>query len=374
MARRPRVHARRRALARVRVSRIGAGRAATQRARRALGSGVSGSLLGFSRARGSPRRRDPSQRPPRAPRSARHATIRPALGNARSRLRSGARAHGAARGSGRNDRRRLRSDQHGPGRVRGRSRDDRPGSPARDRGRTRNRGGRRAADRRSRRPRACEAHRDGARTGIVRTERTSGFTPVNKEEEKLMRKGILALWLFTGMAGAVEAPIVPAASNGSFTVTYQRCSGCFMDWLEERVGDTGAWNAIGSGNKTYTSKTYGRYYYRVAYMYMAPDYSYYMDYSSPASVVVASAVPPVNPLEVQLTYRYEARRGDINGDGRTDLFVARASGGAAGDGTVDQVILRQAANGTFTASAPSGAEAQTARNWALATVRILLQG
>jgi FG-GAP-like repeat len=185
--------------------------------------------------------------------------------------------------------------------------------------------------------------------------------------------GALALYLLGGISEAVEAPVVPAASTGGFTVTYQRCSGCFMDWLEERVGDTGAWNAIGSGNKTYTSKAYGRYYYRVAYLYMSPNYSYYVDYSNPASVVVASAVPAVNPLEVQLTYRYEARRGDINGDGRTDLYVARASGGAAGDGTVDQVILRQAANGTFTASAPTGAEAQTARNWAIATVRILLK-
>ena len=185
--------------------------------------------------------------------------------------------------------------------------------------------------------------------------------------------GAAALCLLAGAAAAVEAPLVPQTSSGTYTVTYQRCSGCFMDWLEERVGDTGAWNAVGAGPTSFSSKAPGRYYYRVGYLYMTGYYDHYTEYSAASSVLVASSLPPLSPLETQLTYRYEARRGDIDADGKLDLYVARTSGGASGDGAVDSVLLRQGANGVFTASVPSAAQSNTAKSWAAAAVRILLK-
>jgi hypothetical protein len=188
--------------------------------------------------------------------------------------------------------------------------------------------------------------------------------------------GALALFLAGRPATAVEPPVAPPTSSGSYSVTYQRCSGCFMDWLEERVGEAGSWNtagAIGSGTTAFTNKAEGRYYYRAAYMYMAADYSYYMDYSAPVTVLVGGNLPTINPLEVQLTYRYEARQGDIDGNGRQDFYVARTSGGAPGDGTIDTVLLRQASDGRFTASVPTAAELLKARAWAASSARILLK-
>jgi hypothetical protein len=183
----------------------------------------------------------------------------------------------------------------------------------------------------------------------------------------------ITLGLAALAAGAVEAPVVPPTSSGSYTVTYQRCSGCYIDWLEERVGESGAWQTVGAGPASFSNKAAGRYYYRVGYLYLAYDYSHYTDYSGASSVLVGSSLPTVSPLETQLKYRYEARRGDINGDGRTDLYLARIAGGAAGDGTIDRVLLRQGSAGRFAAGVPTAAEAVTARNWPTAALRILLK-
>lgn len=174
-------------------------------------------------------------------------------------------------------------------------------------------------------------------------------------------------------AGAVDAPVVPPVSNGNYTVSYQRCSSCIADWLEERSGDSGAWQSAGVGPVSYTNKPDGRYYYRVGYVTFDAGFAASTSYSSTASVLVAADLPLAEPLENQLTYRYEVRRGDINGDGRTDLFIARKRGGRAGDGTIDALLLRQRANGTLASVVPSSAQKTSASAWARADIDIVLK-
>lgn len=185
--------------------------------------------------------------------------------------------------------------------------------------------------------------------------------------------GALVLSLAAASAAAVEPPTVPSTSTGSYTVTYERCAGCLYDWLEERAGDSGAWTTLAGAGQTFTNRPPGRYYYRVGYAYLGSGWSYYTDYSAAASVVVASTLPTLSPLETQLEFSYEARRGDIDGDGKADLFVARTAGGAAGDGAIDAVLLRQQSPAKFVASAPSASQAKLAARWPLAAVRILLK-
>lgn len=187
------------------------------------------------------------------------------------------------------------------------------------------------------------------------------------------------VWLFAAMLGgtrmaAAQAPAAPATSNGTYTVSYTPCGYCIVDWLEERA-EGGGWTQVGSGTLNVTSKSAGTYYYRVANYYMVDASYFYMTvgYSSETRVIVASSVPPVDLLDNQLLYRYEARYGDGNGDGRLDLFVDRIAGGVAGNGALETVLLLQDGSSRFSSLVPSTAQAATAQSWPAAAVEVVLR-
>jgi hypothetical protein len=186
------------------------------------------------------------------------------------------------------------------------------------------------------------------------------------------------LWLaavFTGgRALAASAPIAPASTGGSYTVSYARCSGCVADWLEERA-ENGSWTYVGQGAVTFTSKPSGTYYYRAAHIYLVDPsyYSYWTDYSAETRVTVGGQTPAVDSLDIQLSYRYQTRYGDGNGDGRLDLLVDRVAGGTPGNGALESVLLVQGGAGQFSSLVPSGAQLAAARAWPAAAVQVVLR-
>jgi hypothetical protein len=97
-----------------------------------------------------------------------------------------------------------------------------------------------------------------------------------------------------------------------------------------------------------------------------------------ATVVVASAAQPApvrDNILSQLNYRYEVRRGDVNRDGRTDLFIRKTAGGTPLNGVVERLILQQhgAINGNFAPVVPTPDQALIASAWAPApTVEVRL--
>lgn len=172
----------------------------------------------------------------------------------------------------------------------------------------------------------------------------------------------------------VPAPVAPATSAGNYTVSYAHCSTCALDWLEERAG-SGAWKVVGTGSVTFAGKTAGTYYYRVGYEWSVTEPITYdwSEYSAETRVVVGTNLPPLDPLETQLTYRYETRIGDANGDGRTDIFLNRTAGGQAGNGAIGSVLLLQRAGGKFATRVPSTAQSSAAKKWPRAGITVKLR-
>lgn len=191
-------------------------------------------------------------------------------------------------------------------------------------------------------------------------------------------------WLLSVMLGgalvaaqpvrAVPAPQAPASSTGAYSVSYAPCGNCYLDWLEERAGSSGTWEMVGQGAASFSNKPPGTYHYRVGYFFF--DYSSlsnWTEYSAPISVVVGGQAPDRRTLPQQLSDRYLTRVGDIDADGRRDLFVERTSGGSAGDGTLDAVVLRRASNALFSPIVPSASQAATAHTWPVADVGLDLR-
>ncbi len=190
---------------------------------------------------------------------------------------------------------------------------------------------------------------------------------------KLAVVAYLASGSATAGATTLE-PIAPPTSTGSYIVTYAPCPSCISTWLEERA-EGGAWTYVSSGALTVTGKAAGTYYYRVGYVYMVDPSYFYTDfgYSSEARVVVTADASPLVSLNDQLQYRYEARYGDGNGDGRLDLFVERITGGAVASGAIDTVLLAQDGNSRFTVTVPSATQKTLARSWPVAPVEVTLE-
>jgi hypothetical protein len=128
-----------------------------------------------------------------------------------------------------------------------------------------------------------------------------------------------------------------------------------------------SWNASGKAQNTYQ--------YRIWF-----EYGDYWGWGNgvgdgPVTVVVGPA-PPVDPLVTQLNYQFQTRQGDLYPtDGKVDIFVKRTSGGVAGNGVVNGVILKQnSSGGTFSLIAPhpDSWEWMTASGWPLSSASVVV--
>lgn len=186
-----------------------------------------------------------------------------------------------------------------------------------------------------------------------------------------MRVALAAILVTFGHAEAAAPPEAPATSSGSYTVSYGSCSGCYMYWLEERVGSSGAWTAIGTGPVAFSNKAAGEYHYRAALLFLSGTYDYSVEYSDIATVVVGTNLPPVRTLTEQFDDRYIVRVGYYDSDSAPDLFIERTTGGSGLDGTIYRLILRATSSG-FMPVVPSSGAVTTARSWPRAAVRVAL--
>lgn len=181
-------------------------------------------------------------------------------------------------------------------------------------------------------------------------------------------------WLFTADVWGVQPPTAPPSSTGSYTVSFTSMSD--FSYLEERVGASGAWipveESLYTNVVTFSGKPSGIYYYRVVAIQIVLECgavecsgsSTYEYHSTAISVTVDSGPPPAyDDLEEQLTYQFQARIGDANYDGRSDIYIQRVSGGAANNGVLSETILVQQPNKTFSVLAATGYQLSTASSW-----------
>jgi len=190
------------------------------------------------------------------------------------------------------------------------------------------------------------------------------------------------MMLMAANAWSQVVPSAPLTSTGNYTVTWTPDTAAIM-YLEERVGANGAWGYVNNSLYTYsgasvsvafTNKPPGEYFYRTSAMYTTYyGGSYWL--SGPETRVFVTGGPPATQdrIENQGQYVYATRAGDINADGRTDLFVTRVSGGQPNNGTLEHVILRQLADKTFAADVPSSGQYATASAWPAANVSLSLE-
>lgn len=195
---------------------------------------------------------------------------------------------------------------------------------------------------------------------------------------------LLALTATSALAqsiGGILAVFAPAtSSSGAYTVSYS-CSSQAICHLEERVGTGGTWSYVGQGGSfSVSGKSPGQYYYRVVaitlFEWGGGGYGFGgMETSAEhlVTVVTGGTTSTGDSYADQMGYNYTARRGDLNFDGRQDLFIERTSGGSYGNGVIDRLILQQSSSGTFTAVVPSASQASAASTWTPVSVEIELK-
>jgi hypothetical protein len=201
---------------------------------------------------------------------------------------------------------------------------------------------------------------------------------MDKRNERKLRCRLwlagLLCWSSFGIGNihAGPAPLAPNESQGTYSVSYESCVGCYIHWLEERFGETGAWQEVGAGTVSFANKGAGLYQYRSVYIIPSFEYFYTVEYSEPTAVRVGINLPVVQSLTVQASHVYQTRIGHYDSDGRPDLFVERKSGGSGNDGTLVRTVLRSITNG-FEARVPNEPTAAMAAAWPLAPVEVTLR-
>lgn len=198
----------------------------------------------------------------------------------------------------------------------------------------------------------------------------------------------LALAVLAAWAGSASAAITISPSpstTGNYTVSFPYV-GCqpnysyypyFMAYdcylLEESTngGSPVGITTTSSTSWSATGKAVGAYAYDIYYTNTFTGG--HTVYSGPVTVVVGTP-PPRDPLPTQLTYQFQTRQGDLApADGKTDIFVKRVSGGAAGNGVLDSVILKQnSSGGAFSMVVPTPAQAAAAASWPVSSVTTVI--
>ena len=190
---------------------------------------------------------------------------------------------------------------------------------------------------------------------------------------------LLLASMFSLNAVAVSPPTVSGnQASGDYVVNYNYGASypILATWLEERL-DSGPWTVVTDsaqmGTISFSGKVNGTYQYRVGqledsyYNYQIP---FFVSWSSAVTVVVTGGAPSDMAYSVQLTYSYEARKGDINADGLQDLYIKRTSGGASNNGVIFETILTQQADNTFSVLSANASQKATAASWSTINVDI----
>lgn len=178
--------------------------------------------------------------------------------------------------------------------------------------------------------------------------------------------------------GYIASPSGPTSSeDGNYTITYpwdQRDAGCEWVELQERSPGSDSWSYVQDSNYDgvveIVGQTLGVYEYRS----LAECEDYYGEYSweetSGSISVQVGQTPTIDGLQIQLAYEYEARVGDINGDGRQDIYVDRQTVADTGNGSIEELILQQESGGSFTASNPTPSQRADAAAWSVSDVYV----
>lgn len=178
-------------------------------------------------------------------------------------------------------------------------------------------------------------------------------------------------------------PSAPSITPASYTVSWQHSGDpdTIVSRLEEKPPG-GQWTTLGSIQSGQSSvnitRTSGTYQYRTTELrrFFWNPYEPDVGLISSAAITVQvfdGPIPESDTVSTQMDYTYQVRQGDINFDGRQDLFIDRTGGGTSGNGTLETIILQRLANGTFTTIIPSAAQSNTASNWPIAAVDLLLR-
>jgi hypothetical protein len=180
-------------------------------------------------------------------------------------------------------------------------------------------------------------------------------------------------------AAVVPPPSAPATTTGNYTVTYS--TNAFRAILQERAPGASAWTAVSTagsnGSVSFTGKPPGVYQYRT---YWLKWVIYGEDdgrtrggrelvdmYSSTISVTVSGPAIVLDDEYTQLQYRFEVRLGDVNGDGRSDIYIKRLDG-SADNGVVYESVAYQNADGRFGLPSNSASIVAAARSYPVASV------
>jgi len=184
-----------------------------------------------------------------------------------------------------------------------------------------------------------------------------------------------ALCRISAAHASLDAPLAPATSEGTYTVTLQDCFDsmtslfCAGQWLEERTEPDGEFAAT-SGE--YTGKAEGVYTYRTAAVYCDTYYATcFTQYSTTVSVTVGLDLPLIDKLEDQLKYRYRVRVANVVGDSGTDILVERIKSGEPGNGVIDAIILEQRPGKVFAAIVPDSSQ-RTSTAWMSSRIQVAL--
>jgi len=181
-------------------------------------------------------------------------------------------------------------------------------------------------------------------------------------------------------SGPPQPPWGPAiAANGTYTINWLRQG--TTTYLQEKVG-AGTWvnvsssqyqsNGGASYSVTYTNKPAGEYSYRLNVAFTNQYGTIWYNSLDIRVSVYAGPAPSQDLMSNQLGYTYSARIGDINADLRPDVFIQRTAGGLSGNGTLDKVILRRQADGSFNPDVPTATQVSTASAWPVSNTLIEL--